>query len=140
MITIIDTDALLALVNPNDALHARAKHLAQEFSEQQYTLYILPTTLCEFAMIATIRIGFEPAKRAPERITEQAFFRLDVPPSMVASALTLFQKQTSKENSLVDCFNVIASREQSVDCIFSFDKGYKQNGLTLAEEYFQRVQ
>jgi hypothetical protein len=76
MMTIVDTDAILGIVNSKDALHDRAKHAVEELAKRDFIIFVLPTTSCEFATIATIRLGFEPAKQALRRMMQQAFFAI----------------------------------------------------------------
>src|SRR5262245_10503196 len=109
MITLVDTDALLGLVNSQDALHERAKEVAHEFIEQKVTIFVLPTTLGEFATVSSIRLGLEQSKKALNLIMKNGYIALDVTSVMVLEATALYEKQTSKENSLFDCFNMVAA-------------------------------
>lgn len=99
---------------------------------------MLPTTLGEFSTLATLRLGFDRSQYFTRTILHAGFRLLDITESLVIEANALLQKQTSKENSLFDCYMMIAAQRLSADCIFSFDKGYKQNGFTLLEEYLAR--
>jgi len=135
MRTLVDTDALLGLINTHDALHKRAKGVVKEFVRQKVTIFVLPTTLGEFATISSIRLGFQESKKVINLIAKSGYIPLDVTGDMVLEATALYQEQTSKENSLFDCFNMVAADKHSIDCIFSFDRGYTQNGFLLAEAY-----
>jgi predicted nucleic acid-binding protein len=137
---LIDTDALFAIVDKNDVLHMRALKIVHHLVQQNATIYILPTTLAEFATLTNIRIGFEQSKRSVDFILRQGYQLIDTTSAMVLDANALYQQQTSKENSLADCFNMIAARRQSVDCLFSFDGGYTQNGFVLVENFLQSGQ
>lgn len=122
---IVDTDALLALINPKDALHAKAKALLIELHAQSAQLILLPTTLSEFSLIAASRVGLNQTKAVAEIWTEGSNHQMiEIDKELINSAVKLFQKQTSKEESLFDCFVMAAATRYEYDAIFSFDKGY----------------
>lgn len=135
MTTIVDTDALLGLVDETDALHTQAAAVAQRLADHNATIFILPTTLAEFATLATIKLGFVTAKQLVDRIVRQGYSPLDMTIDMLYQAHSLYLEQRSKENALFDCFTMVAAKRHNLDCIFSFDRGYTQNGYTLASEY-----
>ncbi len=122
---IVDTDALLALINSADSLHVKAKALLVELHSQGAQLILLPTTLSEFSLIAASRVGLNQTKAVVEIWTKGANHQiLEVDKELINSAVKLFQKQTSKEESFFDCFVMAAATRYEYDAIFSFDKGY----------------
>jgi hypothetical protein len=56
MKAIIDTDALIGMFNAHDPLHRRAGVIAKYLSDHNIDTVILPTTLCEFARLASLSI------------------------------------------------------------------------------------
>jgi len=48
--------------------------------------------------------------------------------------ISVFKVQTSKNTSYVDCTNMVFMKQLDLDAIFSFDKVYRKNGLTLVED------
>ncbi len=132
---IVDTDALLALINPPDSLHLKAKALLTAMFAQEVQLFLLPTTLSEFSLIAASRVGLNQTKAVVEVWTEGSNHQMiEIDKKLIDSAVKLFQKQTSKEESLFDCFIMAAAVRYEYDAIFSFDKGYLKNinaGLKL---------
>ena len=52
---LVDTDALIGLANPNDALHNRVVQLYAQVDITRFA--ILPETLGEFATLMAIRLG-----------------------------------------------------------------------------------
>jgi predicted nucleic acid-binding protein len=138
MTTLIDTDTLFGLVVDTDHLHARTLALSKRLHKQSEAIvHLLPTTLGEFSTLATIRLGFNRSKYLTDTIAHLGLRLMDVTKEMMVEANALYQKQTSKENSLFDCYVMIAAKHQNIDCIFSFDKGYKQNGFVLIEDFLQ---
>ncbi|MBU1031813.1 PIN domain-containing protein [Patescibacteria group bacterium] len=122
---IVDTDALLALINSADSLHAKAKALLAAMFTQEVQLFLLPTTLSEFSLIAASRVGLNQTKAVVEIFTEGTNHQMiEIDKELINSAVKLFRKQTSKEESLFDSFVMAATVRYTYDAIFSFDKGY----------------
>ena len=137
MITVIDTDAWLAIINPSDALHPKAKAVLKALYEQNAHLLLLPTTLSEFATVATDKIGLERTKDIVKVLIDaETHVLLEIDDALTAKAVEVFFEQTSKKESLFDCFVMAASRKYKADCIFSFDNGYTKtkNGFKLAAD------
>ena len=135
MITVIDTDAWLAIVNPSDALHLKAKAVLKMLDAENAHLLLLPTTLAEFTTVATSKIGLERTKDVISiLIGEGNHVLLEIDDVLTVKAVEVFLEQTSKKESLFDCFVMAAARKYKADCIFSFDKGYTKtkNGFKLA--------
>jgi predicted nucleic acid-binding protein len=133
MTIIVDTDALLALINPADSLHAEAKAILIELHARGAKLALLPTTLSEFALISANRVGLDQTKAVVEVWTRGLSHQvLVINQELTVSAIKLFRKQTSEEESLFDCFVMAASQKYNFDAIFSFDHGYlKQKNQDL---------
>lgn len=135
MNVIIDSDALLALINANDSLHSEAKTLLEKLYAKSAQLMMLPTTLCEFSLIAVNKIGLPQTKAVVAVWTTGTNHQvIEIDKELINLAVRLFQKQTSKEESLFDCFVMAAASKYKYDAIFSFDKGYKKvknNNLNL---------
>ena len=137
MITIIDTDAMLALINPTDALHKKAKALLGQLYAQNAHLFILPTTLSEFSLLSVSRFGLAKTKDVVRVWTEGVSQELlEIDDALTQAAVKLFFYQTSKKESMFDCFVMAAAQKYRADCIFSFDRGYQKtkNGLKLASD------
>src|SRR3972149_11110457 len=101
---IVDTDALLALINSHDSLHTEAKALLTAMLAQESQLFLLPTSLAEFSLIAASRVGLNQTKAVVEVWTTGTNHQMiEVDKDLTDSAVKLFQKQTSKEESLFDC-------------------------------------
>lgn len=139
MNTIIDTDTLLGLFNSNDIHHTSAVDLTKKALEKGINIFLLPTTLSEFALLASSRIGLTETKQAVSHLTSSDYLTVDITEDMTKEAVKLYKKQTSKEESLFDCFIMVIAKKISADCIFSFDRGYKKNGFKLLEQFVKDI-
>ena len=139
MISIVDTDALVGLFDKNDALHRRSKRLINSLAEENIDTALLPTTLGEFVTLATIKMGRMQTQNATNELIHSNVIHLEMTTELTQDAIGLYLSQKSKEESLFDCYNMIAARKNLVECILSFDKGYTKNGFVLAGEFVKIV-
>lgn len=137
MLAILDTDALLGLVSTGDALHNKAVDTAQMMLNHRVDTAVLPTTLSEFATVATTRIGREQAQRTVAGLIDSGIVLIDITEKLSLQALAWYGKQTSRKDSLFDCYVMAASILLGANCIFSFDHGYEKNGFYLAREFLK---
>ena len=135
MTTIIDTDVLLGLFLPYDVHHENATAILGKLRQLHCTILISPTTLGEFALLASSRIGRQQTQAAVGLLTSNQFRTLAITPQIAHEAAALYQKQTSKEESLFDCFLMILATQSHVDCICAFDRGYTKKGFTLVGDF-----
>lgn len=137
MVTVIDTDAMLALINPKDALHKKAKAILVALFQENSHFLVLPTTLSEFAQVAANKVGLLRTRSVLEVWVEGANNELlPIDDTLSFEAIKKFSEQTSREESLFDCFVMAAAKKYKADCIFSFDKGYRKakNDFKLASD------
>ena len=111
--------------------------LLERFVKLQCDILILPTTLSEFALLSSSRIGLLQTQEAIETIPQSGYVIPAITDETTQSSVSLYTNQTSKEESLFDCFVMVAARKYRADCIFSFDKGYFKNGFVLIQEFFE---
>ena len=136
MNTLIDTDALLGIFNTADPLHKDATALAKKLAKKEINTLILPTTLSEFARVASYQIGVKEAQEATKILANSALSVLEVTEDLTKKAVSIYEKQTSKKESLFDCYVMAAAEKLGIKYIFSFDGGYskKVNGFQLASD------
>lgn len=126
MNTLIDTDALLGLFNIGDPHHKTATFLAKRLVKKGINTLLLPTTLGEFALVASYKIGRTETQKAVAYLTKSHIPIIEVDEGLVNSAVAIYKKQTSKESSLFDCYIMAAAKKLGIKYIFSFDEGYTQ--------------
>jgi predicted nucleic acid-binding protein len=135
MTTIVDTDILIALADETDLLHDRALTVSQLLERQEAQLLISPTTLTEFSLVALKRLGLDVIRRSINKLTSGAIIVLDITEKDVIAATELFNGQSSKDESLCDCFVMALAKRTGARYIFSFDQGYPKNNFMLAEAF-----
>lgn len=143
MKVIIDTDALLGIFNPADSHHSQTVTISKNLAEKNIDTEILTTTLGEFALLATSKIGLKPTQHAIKILSETMTI-IETTREITQAAISIYEKQTSKEESLFDCFIMAAAKLQKMDAVFSFDKGYKKTknhdlNIKLVSELFLNI-
>jgi predicted nucleic acid-binding protein len=116
----VDTDVLIALADEMDLLHQRALTVSRLLERQGAQLLISPTTLTEFSLVALKRLGLDVIRRSIKDLI---------------AATELFNDQSSKDESLCDCFVMALTKRTGARCIFSFDQGYPKNNFMLVEAF-----
>ena len=53
------------------------------------------------------------------------------------TAIDVFEEQTLKNVSFVDCTNIALARREGVDAVFSFDAVYRKNNIRIAEDFLE---
>lgn len=139
MITIVDVDALLGLANPKDIHHDNSKLLFNKLADFGVDTILLPTVLGEFALLASSRIGMVQTKKAISGFLATSYGINSLDENLTREAVQLYHAQTSKEESLFDCFVMVSAKKLNADCIFSFDRGYTKNGFVLAGDFVQKI-
>lgn len=125
-----DTSALIALGNPSDGMHARARACWRDLANARFITsdYVLDETLTRWltsgrgetglrfvdALLASPRyrvvfVGQEIFERSRQRASGLAEHRL----------------------SFTDCTNVVLVESLRLDAIFSFDRGFARVGLEV---------
>jgi predicted nucleic acid-binding protein len=134
MTTLIDTDALIGLVIEQDALHEPASSAHAQLAELGTHIYILSSTLGEFVSVCTNKIGVHATQQAVQTFV-RTYSLIHITEQTMQDGLSTYYKQTSKENSLFDCYIMATANHLAADCIFSFDGGYARNKFILIEQY-----
>ena len=134
----IDSDAFVGLAKQDDTNHDKAIALLQKLSKQEVSLITSNYVIAESITVISQReshkaaVGFIHQMQSGENIfrVQKADVKLD------KKAMDIFEKQTSKSTSFIDCTNMAIMTDLHVGAIFSFDHVYQQNGFTLIENLF----
>jgi predicted nucleic acid-binding protein len=125
-----DTFYFIALLNPTDAAHARAKAYTATFGERMVTTDWVLTELAD-ALAKT------PAGRA-EVLATIADLRADpdaeiVPfdPALQADGLALYARRMDKEWSLTDCVSFVVMEREGIRDALTGDKHFEQAGFNV---------
>lgn len=129
----IDSDVFVAAVKADDVHHAKVKRLFTALEKKLVTFYTSNYVFAESVTVISQRIGRMVALQFIDsfKSKDSLFATIWITEELEAKGLEVFEKQTSKNVSLIDCTNIAIMREHSFDAIFSFDEIYRKNGLTM---------
>jgi len=139
MKVIIDADGLTGIFHNEDAHHSTALVFLERLTIDNASIFLLPTTLAEFSTVFARKINHTTAQEIVNYIMQTGFTFFDSTTDITAEAVRYYQQQTSKNESLFDCYVMAAAKKIKADCIFSFDKGYTKNGFVLIEEFLFKL-
>ena len=127
MKAIIDSDALFAVYNSQDSLHAKAKRILKQLKDGEAVLLATNLVFQESATLVSYRLGQAKARDFVGRLRKSDLKEVFVTPQLTHKTWQIFEKQIKKGTSFVDCANIIALKEFKADFIFSFDKFYSKD-------------
>lgn len=125
-----DSSALVALFNPQDPNHKKAKNTAEKYKIKSFTIsnYIFAETVT----VLSQRVGKIKALYAGELLRKRAS-RIEVDENTLNLAWELFKKQKSKNVSFVDCTTFALSQQGIFDKVFTFDDDFQTNKVPILE-------
>jgi len=134
-LVLIDSDALIGLIFEEDSLHERCLNVASFLSDNGYVTAVpysivleAATTLAKDKMIKRPDLALKVLYDFS--VSEQPYIDEEVA-QIVAKA---YDPKTSKQNSPFDYYLLSVALLNNINVVFSFDKFYKKQGLTLAED------
>lgn len=132
---VVDTDALIALINKEDSMAAKALKTLEGLYEREVRLLYPATTIVE-ATTALQRKLSNPSLTTEivRTIKESQFEIVPIDQAVLELAETLFKPSDSKQSTLFDAIVAAVAKTIKADAIFGFDKWYEKIGLRLASE------
>ncbi len=132
-IVIIDSDALIAILNKEDALFDRATETIEYLAARNAQIIYPVTTLTE--TITTLIRKLNQPSIAAKLVRQTSNGNLLVAPAddtLLIEALSIFNPTASKQRTIFDAMVAVTAKKLNTAYIFSFDSWYTQLGYTLA--------
>jgi predicted nucleic acid-binding protein len=125
-----DTGALLALFNPRDALHQRARKFAREAAGTRFVL----TELILNETVTRLRARTDAAHAADigaALLSSRRYEVLFVDPPLVEAGIADLRRFADKRLSLVDAVSFAVIRTLALDGSFTFDRDFRDCGFDV---------
>jgi uncharacterized protein len=123
---IADTSAIYALVDSQDAHHARAVQFWNELPAGT-VLLIAETTLMEAMTLIEVRLGHRIACRALEAIRKSERYRVvNLTAEDRLEMWRIFEQYSDKEWSPFDCASLAIAKRREIQEAFAFDVHFDQ--------------
>lgn len=138
LIIINDADAIIALVNEDDANHQQAVTISEMLTEKNATL-ITPVTAVIEAITALKRVVNRPdlAKVIVAACMTGDIPTVDVPADILPEAIKFFNPEGSKQDTMFDAVVAAMAKRHNAQAIFSFDQGYKKTDIPIVSAFLQ---
>ena len=133
-IVVGDADSLVALADKQDSNNSKAVKITTWLLSKDYEI-IYPNTAILEAITALKRAKNLPDKAnlIAEQYLEGAFAVQFISEMIQSQATQRFIKTNSKQDTIFDCLVAEVALELKADFVFSFDKFYTKQGLSLVE-------
>jgi uncharacterized protein len=128
--TFVDTSAILALLNPKEEEHARARRVFDTLRRSQASLVTTSYVLVETYALLGRRMGLG-AVRACRSEMVPLFEVAWIEESLHEEALDLLFAQSKRRLSLVDAASFVVMRRLRLDQVFAFDPHFEEEGFTV---------
>jgi predicted nucleic acid-binding protein len=128
----LDTSALLALVNSDDAMHRAAVKIQDELDERSIPLLTSEWVLTEFLNHTSAPPRREVGIKAVQSLRE--LDHLAVHPASSEGWAAAFDRYRDRPDhgwSLVDCASMLICEEFGIRRVFTHDRHFKQAGFEI---------
>jgi len=126
----VDTSALLALLNPDDSFHRRARTAFDRLAASRAALTTTSYVLVETYALIGRRLGAE-AVRAFRESFAPLLAVIWVDESLHEAGLDLLLARKSSWLSLVDAVSFVAIRQHDIDRVFAYDDDFRRERFDL---------
>lgn len=123
----VDTGILLALSQPADALHARAKDWAKTLRDP---LLVTEHVLWETVNRLSKSVDRPKAHRLVRQVCSMANYEVVwASQSLFNAGVLLHAERDDKEWSLTDCISFVAMKERGIERALAYDHHFEQAGF-----------
>lgn len=130
---VVDSDALIALLNKDDALADEALQTLENLHRQEFRLLYPVTAITEATTTLQRKLSNSTLAAAlVKMINESQLHVVAVDQEILKLAGSIFRPSGSKQNTLFDAVIAAVTKQYEADAVFSFDVWYEKIGLTLA--------
>jgi uncharacterized protein len=128
---LVDTSALMALLVPSDAAHARAKRAFARLRDKEAVLVITSYALLETYALLERRLGLDAVQAFRERFAPLLEV-VWVDALRHEAGLDLMLQRRPGGISLADAVSILVARDSRVDEVFAFDRHFEAAELPIA--------
>jgi predicted nucleic acid-binding protein len=124
MKSIVDSDFLFGLFVPTDPHHNKAKGIFIREKKNESNLVVLNLVLQETATVLSHKVNQKLALDFIKKFNELEIQIIYLDEELENRTWKIFNSQTKKGTSFIDCANVAVTEKYKLDGIVSFDEFY----------------
>lgn len=128
--TFVDTSALFAIIDADDARHDDASRTLEAVLERRDQLVTTRYTEVEAFALAQARLGMRSVSAVEDLLNAMRIERIE--DTIHAQAKAMFLAQSRRKLSFVDCTSFAFMRASGILRAFAFDAHFTEFGFTLA--------
>lgn len=118
----IDSNYFIALLNPVDTLHEKARLVGEKISTQDLSLVISNFILLEILTVVSQKVGRYAAVQAGNRLRENPLIEvIHIDEMLQEDSWNIFQEIVKKDISFVDCSIIAVMKAERIDALLTFD-------------------
>lgn len=137
---IVDSDALIGLINENDDLHERCLVVASYIAKNNIlTVVPYPIVLEAATTLAKDKTIKRPDLAKKLLMDYAKTENIESDRNIAKLTAKLYDPKTPKKNSPFDFYVLAVAKKSGIGAVFSFDSFYSKNGLKLAEELLKEA-
>lgn len=126
----VDTSGLYALIEKNDAHHARARRAVEQLLRGGRKLVVTDYIVDEAATLAKMRSGKRVAARLLDLVEQSAGIRIEwIGSSRFEATKTFFRKHADHGYSFTDCASFIVMNELDLAQALTTDRHFREAGF-----------
>lgn len=136
MIVIVDSDALIGSLYPQDQHYKTSRQIQAKLAKINAKLIYPATVIVETVTFLQGRLN-KPglAQQMLELVNSNELVIESIGSDIIQQASGFMDLNSSKHNTLFDAIVAAVAKNYDADAIFSFDKFYKTKGFKLASEF-----
>jgi len=127
----VDTSALIAIGNKDDAFHQQAIALQKEYLQGNFRFFTTNAVVLELFNSFSQAQHKSIAIRLINLINNSAYWNCILVDDLIAQGIERFQKRLDKNWSLIDCIGMIVAEDHQITEIFTTDHHFEQAGFTI---------
>ena len=123
----IDSSYLIALGNPIDSLHNRAKEIAAHLVKTDHAFFITNFIFLEVVTVLSQRQGRKSALEVgTSLLIAPSIEMLHIDPQLQQETWSIFHSVAFKDISFVDCSIIATMKAQGISTLLAFDTHFKK--------------
>jgi predicted nucleic acid-binding protein len=121
---LIDSDAFIAWLMPDDLLHQPVSEIFGKLEKRKAALVTTSWVILETATVLSNRASQSVAKLFLDQVEKMGLSVIHITEDLQQEAVEFFKRQEARGTSLVDCGNAVIVARFNIPQIFSFDGFY----------------